>query len=51
VHAKSFAAASSVVAARHAKSEEDLQDALSDVHFALTGKKLDPVPPHPAAKP
>lgn len=51
LHAKAFATTASVVAARHAKSGEDLQDALSDVHFVLTGTKLDPVPPHPAAKP
>ena len=51
LHGKAFATTASVVAARHAKSDEDLQDALSDVHFALIGIKLDPVPPHSAAKP
>jgi hypothetical protein len=51
MHAKSFASTASVVAARHATSGVDLQDALSDVHFTLTGKKLEPVPPHSAAKP
>jgi hypothetical protein len=51
LHAKAFANAASVVAARHARSGEDLQDALSEVHYVLSGKKLDPVPAHPAAKP
>ena len=50
-HAKVFAAAATVVAARHAKSGESLQNVLSKVHQTLTGKVLAPMPTEPAQKP
>lgn len=50
-HAKVFTAAATVVAARHAKSGESLQDVLSKVHQSLTGKLLAPVPTEPVLKP
>ena len=40
LHAKSFAAASKVVAARYAVSGEALQRVLDDVHHQLVGKRL-----------
>ena len=51
LHARAFSATASVVAARHAKSGETLQDALSEVHLSLAGRKLAPVAPQSAAKP
>ena len=40
LHAKSFAAASKVVAARYAVSGEALQRVLDEVHYQLVGKRL-----------
>ena len=45
LHPKFFAATASVIASRHARSGDALQEALSDVHQTLVGKPLAAVAP------
>lgn len=45
LHPREFAATASVIASRHARSGDELQQALSDVHQTLVGKPLAPVTP------